>query len=108
MGPRRGKALAQGILFKVQVAGLELGSTPSQAQYKHFETKSPTNSANPLGWHVSIVKTIICAPDLYDPFMVVAVIYWYLIMFVHDCCTDSEPLKVMGQNTLVCLCVSLL
>ena len=24
--------------------------------------------------HVSIVKTIICAPDLYDPFMVVVVI----------------------------------
>ena len=25
--------------------------------------------------HVSIVKTTICAPDLHDPFMVVAVIY---------------------------------
>ena len=31
MDPRMGKALAQEILFKVQVAGLELGSTPSQA-----------------------------------------------------------------------------
>ena len=49
VSPRRGKALAQEILFKVQVAGLKLGSTPSQAQYEHFETKSPTNLANPLG-----------------------------------------------------------
>ena len=47
MGPRRGKALVQEILFKVQVAGLKLGSIPSQAQYKDFETKSPTNLANP-------------------------------------------------------------
>ena len=50
MSSRRGKALAQKILFKVQVAGLELGSTPSQAQYKHFETKSPINLANPLSY----------------------------------------------------------
>ena len=49
VGPWRGKALAQEILFKVQVAGLKLESTPSRAQYKHFETKSPTNLANPLG-----------------------------------------------------------
>ena len=31
VGPRRGKALAQKILFKVQVVGLELESTPSRA-----------------------------------------------------------------------------
>jgi len=49
VGPRRGKVLAQEILFKVQVAGLELRSTPSRAQYKHFETESPSNPANPLG-----------------------------------------------------------
>ena len=49
VGPRKGKALTHEIIFKVQVAGLELGSTPSQAQYKHLETNSPTNSANPLG-----------------------------------------------------------
>ena len=47
--PWRGKALAQEILFKVQVAELELGSTPSRAQYEHLETESPTNSTNPLG-----------------------------------------------------------
>ena len=35
------------ILFKVQVAELELGSISSRAQYKHFETKSSTNSVNP-------------------------------------------------------------
>ena len=29
VSPRRGKALAKEIIFKVQVAGLELGSTPS-------------------------------------------------------------------------------
>ena len=52
MGPWMGKALAQEILFKVQVAGLELGSTPDWAQYKHLETESPTNSANP--WVVRV------------------------------------------------------
>ena len=31
VGPRRDKALAQEILFKVQVTGLELGSTPNRA-----------------------------------------------------------------------------
>ena len=50
VGPWKGKALVQKILFKVQVAGLELGSTPNRAQYKHLETKSPSNSAKPLGW----------------------------------------------------------
>ena len=50
VGPRRDKALAQEILFKVQVAGLELGNTPSRAQYKHLETESPTNLAKPLGF----------------------------------------------------------
>ena len=49
MGPQMDKALAQKIPFKVQVAELELGSTPSRAQYKHLETESSTNSANPLG-----------------------------------------------------------
>ena len=44
---RRGKALAPEILFKVQVAGLKLESTPNRAQYKHLETESPTNSASP-------------------------------------------------------------
>ena len=42
VGSRRGKTLAQEILFKVQVARLELGSTLSRVQYKYFETKSPT------------------------------------------------------------------
>ena len=46
--PRNDKALAQEILFKVQVARLELGSTSNRVQYKHFETKSPTNLVNPL------------------------------------------------------------
>ena len=50
VGPWKGKVLIQEILFKVQVAGLELGSTPNRAQYKHLETKSPSNSAKPLGW----------------------------------------------------------
>ena len=50
VSPRKGKALAQEILFKVQVVGLELGSTPNRAQYKHFETENPINSANPLGY----------------------------------------------------------
>ena len=58
VGPQRGKALAQEILFKVQGAGLELGSTPSQAQYKHLETESPTNSANPLGW-IETITTVV-------------------------------------------------
>lgn len=49
VGPRRGKALAQEIFFKVQVTRLELESTLSLTQYKHFEIKSPTNLANPLG-----------------------------------------------------------
>ena len=57
VGPRKGKALAQEILFKVQVAGLELGSTPNRAQYKHFETKSPTNLANPLWFPCVCFKT---------------------------------------------------
>ena len=52
VSPRRGKALAKEIIFKVQVAGLELGSTPSRAKYKHFETKSSTNLANLLGYYV--------------------------------------------------------
>ena len=47
VGPRWGKALAQEILFKVQIAGLKLKSIPNRAQYKHLETESPTNSANP-------------------------------------------------------------
>ena len=47
VSPRRGKALAQEILFKVQVAGLKLESIPNRAQYKHLETESPTNSTNP-------------------------------------------------------------
>ena len=47
VSPRRGKALVQEILFKVQVAGLKLESIPNRAQYKHLETESPTNSANP-------------------------------------------------------------
>ena len=49
VGPQTGKAMAQKILFKIQVARLKLGSTPNRAQYKHLETESPTNSANPLG-----------------------------------------------------------
>ena len=49
VGPQRGKALAQEVLFKVQVVGLELRSTRSRAQYKHLEIESLTNSANPLG-----------------------------------------------------------
>ena len=47
VGPRWGKALAQEILFKVQIAGLKLKSIPNRAQYKHLETESPTNSTNP-------------------------------------------------------------
>ena len=50
MDPRRGKALVQEIFFKMQITRLELGSTPSRAQYKHLKTENPTNSANPLGW----------------------------------------------------------
>ena len=50
VSPQRGKTLAQEILFKVQVVELELGSTPNRAQYKHFETENPINSANPLGY----------------------------------------------------------
>ena len=69
----------------------------------------------------------IFAPDLYDPFMVVAIIYsylilslllvfflffWcdqkYLILFVIDCCTHSEPIKILSQHNLLlmCLCCS--
>ena len=33
MDPQRGKALAQEILFKMQIAGLKLGSTPNRAQF---------------------------------------------------------------------------
>ena len=33
MDPRKGKTLAQKILFKMQVVGLELESTPSRAQF---------------------------------------------------------------------------
>ena len=47
VSPRRGKALVQEILFKVQVVGLKLESIPNRAQYKHLETESPTNSTNP-------------------------------------------------------------
>ena len=49
MNSRRGKALVQEVLFKVQVAGLELGNTPNRAQYKYLETESSTNSTNSLG-----------------------------------------------------------
>ena len=41
VSPQRDKALAHEILFKVQVTGLKLGSTPNRAQYKHLETESP-------------------------------------------------------------------
>jgi len=57
VGPRSGKALAYEILFKVQTAGLELGSTPSQAQYKHLETESPTNSASTSTLNTTILFT---------------------------------------------------
>ena len=50
VGPRKGKALVHEIFFKVQITELELGSTPSRAQYKHLKTENPTNSTNPLGW----------------------------------------------------------
>ena len=43
IGPQMGKPWAQEILFKVQIPGLELRSTPNRAQYKHLETESPTN-----------------------------------------------------------------
>ena len=60
VSPRRGKALTKEIIFKVQVAELELGSTPSRAKYKHFETKSSTNLANLLGLLIDILfETII-------------------------------------------------
>ena len=63
VGPQRGKALAPEVLFKVQVVGLELGSTPSRAQYKHLETESPTNSANPLGW-IETITTLVSGSKL--------------------------------------------
>ena len=62
VGPQNDKALAQEILFKVQVARLEPGSSSSRVQYKHFETKSPTNLVNPLGlclWKIITITRLL-------------------------------------------------
>ena len=52
---------------------------------------------------------LIFFPGLYYPFVVGAVIYQNLILFVDDCCTQSTNKTVIGQHNLfllVCLCCS--
>ena len=79
VSPRRGQVLAQEILFKVRIARLKLGSTPRQAQYKHLETKSLTNSTKP--WYTTNIL----------------ILYW--IKFISIYCDTRTILDLLTENS---------